>query len=140
MSEENKAVLRRWYEECFNKKNLAIIDELIAPNCVEHNAFPGQAPGIEGVKQTIGMFLAAFPDMRVTVDDMIAEGDKVAVRYSGRGTHRGELMGIAATGKQVTATGMEIVRLSGGKMVEHWEQMDMLGMMQQMGVLPPPGQ
>lgn len=139
MSAENKSLVRRWYEEVFNRRNPAAIDEFIAPNCIEHNPFPGQAPGIEGVKQVIGMYLAAFPDVQVVAQDMVAEEDKVAVRYTARATHRGEFMGIAPTGKEVTVTGIEIVRIAGGKMVEHWEQVDQLGLMQQLGVIPPTG-
>jgi steroid delta-isomerase-like uncharacterized protein len=87
----------------------------------------------------VTMYRSAFPDMRVTIEDLVAEGDKVAARWSVTGTHRGELMGIPATGKRVTVTGIEINRFAGGKLVEHWESFDQLSMMQQLGVVPAPG-
>ena len=136
MSEENKAVVRRFLEEVFNNGNLAVIDELIAPGFVEHPSQPGQQPGPEGAKQAIGMFRAAFPDLRVTIDDMIAEGDRVVVRTTFTGTHQGDMMGIPPTGKQVSLSAISIERISGGKFVERREQADMMGMMQQLGVVP----
>ena len=139
MSEENKALARRYVEEVVNKGNLAVIDELAAADFVEHNPFPGQAPGIEGEKQLIGMMRAAFPDLHSTIEDVIAEGDKVVLRATTRGTHKGEFMGIPPTGKQVTVTEIHIMRFVGGKGVEHWAEVDMMGMMQQLGVAPTPG-
>ena len=138
MSEENKAVARRIVEEIWNNKNLAAIDELIAADYQDHTLPPGLPPGREGVKAFIGMYLNAFPDVKITVEDMIAEGDKVATRWSANGTHTGELMGIPATGKRVTVTGLDITRFSGGKSVEFWGQFDQMGMMQQLGVIPTP--
>lgn len=138
MSEENKVLMRRFYEELFNKGNLAILDELCTPNFVDHNAFPAQVPGLEGVKQSFTAMRAAFPDMRVTVEDMLAEGDKVAAHVSFRTTHRGEFMGIAPTGKEVTARVSDIIRFVGGKAVERWGVEDMSGVFQALG--SPPGQ
>ncbi len=138
--EENKGILRRFYEE-IGKGNLAIIDELIADDQVEHSPFlPGQAPGRQGTLELFTMIRAAFPDLHFTVEDMVAEGDKVVCRGTFGGTHKGEFMGIAATGKQMTVGVIEIVRIAGGKMVEHWNVVDNLSMMQQLGVVPPPGQ
>ncbi len=139
-TEENKALTRRLIEEAFNKRNLGMIDEFASPNAVDHAAPPGTPPGPEGFKQMPGMFLNAFPDLNITIEDMIAEGDKVVGRFAFRGTHRGEFMGIAPTGKQVNVTGIEINRIVDGKFVEHWENFDELGMMQQLGVVPPPEQ
>ncbi len=139
MSEENKALARRYVEEVINKGNLAVIDELAAADFVEHSPFPGQAPGIEGEEQLIGMMRAAFPDLHSTIEDLIAEGDKVVLRATTRGTHKGEFMGIPPTGKQVTVTEIHIIRFVGGKGVEHWGEVDMMGMMQQLGVAPTPG-
>jgi steroid delta-isomerase-like uncharacterized protein len=136
MSEQNKALSRRIAEECFNKGNLAVADEVIAADFVDHSAPPGLAPGVEGFKQLVAMYRNAFPDIRTTIDDVIAEGDKVVIRWTGRGTHKGELMGIAPTGKTVTVTGIGIDRIANGKIVEHWESFDQLGMMQQLGVIP----
>ena len=95
MSEENKALVRRLYDEVLKKGDLGVIDELCSPNLVDHSAPPGVLPGIEGAKQMIGMYRAAFPDLVVSVEDLIAEGDKVVFRLTMRGTHKGELMGIA---------------------------------------------
>lgn len=139
MSEENKALSRRVIEECFNKGNLALADELCAPDYVDHDAPPGFSPGVEGFKQQVAMYRAAFPDVQITVEDQVAEGDKVVTRWTGRGTHKGELMGIAPTNKEVTVTGMSINRIVEGRIVEHWENFDQMGMMLQLGVVPPPG-
>lgn len=138
MSEENKAVSRRVIEESFNQGNLAVIDELVAADYVDHNLPPGFPEGREGFKQLVAMYRAAFPDVQMTVEDVFAEGDKVAFRWTAIGTHQGELMGIPATNKQVTVTGIEIDRLVDGKIVEHWAEFDQMGMMQQLGVIPSP--
>ncbi len=138
--EENKALMRRAYEEIHSKGNLAVVDELIAADLIEHSPFvPGQSPGRQGALEVFTMIRAAFPDLRVTVEDMVGEGDKVVARVTMRGTHKGEFMGIAPTGKQITVGVIEILRISGGKMVEHWNVVDSLGMMQQLGAVPPPG-
>ena len=137
--EENKAVLRRVAEEIFNKGDLAVVDEVIASNYVYHGSGGQEYKGPEGFKQIVTMFRTAFPDLRVTLEDMVAEGDKVAHRLTIRGTHKGELMGIAPTGKQVTISVVTISRFAGGKEVESWSNSDQLGMMQQMGVAPPMG-
>ena len=140
MSEENKALVRRTYEEVWNDKNLDVIDEIAAADAVAHNIPPGFPEGAEGSKAFIGMYLSAFPDTKMTVEDMIAAGDTVVTRWRATGTHNGELMGIPPTGKQVTVTGIGIDRISGGKIVESWGEFDALGMMQQLGVVPMPGQ
>ncbi|MBA7605032.1 Aklanonic acid methyl ester cyclase DnrD [subsurface metagenome] len=138
-AEENKAVLHRLAEEIFNKGNISVVDEIIAPDYVFHGPVGMEYKGPEGFKQMVTMYRNAFPDLHMTVEDMVAEGDKVAQRITIRGTHKGELMGIAPTGKQVTDTGIIIVRFAGGKEVEAWGITDLLGMMQQMGVAPPMG-
>ena len=138
-AEENKAKIRRIYEEVFHKGNMAVADEIIAPNYVLHVS--GQEfKGPEGFKQFAAMFRTAFPDIHITVEDMVAEGDEVSHRISTRGTHKGELMGIAPTGKQIATTGIVISRFAGDKEAEVWASLDMLGMLQQMGVAPPAGQ
>jgi predicted ester cyclase len=136
LTEENKAIARRIVEEIWNKKNLALVDELIDTNCVLHATGLPDFKGREGFKQFINMNVTAFPDFRVTVEDTVAEGDKVVSRVTARGTHRGDLMGIAPTGKQVTIAGIVISRIAGGKTVEGWLVNDMLGMMQQIGAVP----
>src|SRR3989337_618718 len=98
-TEETKAIARR-YIELFNRGDLAGLDEVAAPDLVDHYAAPGQAPGLEGLKQALAGIRSAFPDMNVSIDDVIAEGDTVVLRLTGRGTHQGDFMGLAATGRQ----------------------------------------
>ncbi len=138
MSEQNKAIMHRVYDS-LKAHNLDAFVEAFAPNFVEHNTPPGQDPGLEGVKQQISMLFAAFPDVQFTIEDLIAEGDKVVARGRMTGTHQGEFMGIPATGKQVTQTGIQIARIAKGKVVESWLQVDNLGLMQQLGVIPAQG-
>lgn len=138
-TEENKALVRRGYEEGLNQKNLAVFDELGAPDFVLHNASM-TTQGREAYKQFVSMYFAAFPDVHFIVEDLIAEGDNVVARHTFRGTHQGDLMGIAPTGKQVTVTGMTITRFANGRVVEQWLSFDALGMLQQLGVIPAPGQ
>ena len=135
MSDANKAALRRFLDEGFNKGNQGAIDEMIADSFVDHSPPPGVPGNKAGVKQIVQMFRAAFPDLRVTVEDVIADGDKVAVRMVTRGTHKGDLMGVAPTGKTVTVNEQHWVRFANGKAVEHWGVEDNLGMMQQLGVV-----
>jgi predicted ester cyclase len=137
--EQNKEIVRRVHEEAVNQKNLSILDDFVATNVVWHNAPPGLAPGIEGYKQFFPMLQTAFPDWHSTIDDVIAEGDKVVHRITGRGTHKGEWMGIAPTGKQVTVTGNIIYRIDNDKIAEEWFEHDVMGLMQQLGAIPPPG-
>jgi len=140
-TEQNKALFRRLMEEVFDRGNISLIDELFAPDFVEHEELPpGIAAGSEGVKQLSTMFRSAFPDFKATIDDIIAEGDKVVVRGTWSGTHKGEFMGIAPTGKRVSFGVIDIVRIEGGKFVEHWGQMDNMGLMQQLGLIPAPGE
>ncbi len=139
MSEANKAAMRRLYEEVFGRGNMTVADEILAADFVEHEAFPGMEPGIEGFKQMVSAARSAFPDFRLTAEDLIAEGDRVAVRYTMTGTHRGEFMGAAPTGNQIKVSGMEVARFAGGKVVEHWGNTDTLGLMQQLGLMPSEG-
>ena len=140
-AEQNKALFRQMVEEVFNRGNLSKADELLAPNFVEHEELPPGIPaGREGVKQLTSMLRSAFPDFKATIDDMIAEGDKVVMRQTWSGTHKGEFMGIPATGKRVSFGVIDIVRMDGGKCVEHWGQMDSMGLMQQLGAIPAPGE
>jgi steroid delta-isomerase-like uncharacterized protein len=135
-SEQNKAIVRRAFEEPW-KGNLDVVDELIATNYIGHDpANPEPLRGPEGVKDFVSVYRAAFPDARITVEQQLAEGDLVATRWSGRGTHEGELMGISPTGKQATVTGLTISRLEGGKIVEEFQNWDTFGLMQQLGVVP----
>ena len=136
MSERNKALYRRFVDEIINGKNTDVISELMAADMVDHNLMPGQAPGLEGMQQMMTMFLGAFPDLHSTIDVLMAEGDLVAGRMTTTGTHKGDFMGIPATGKQVKFTEVHIVRIANGKAVEHWGNSDDMAMMQQLGVVP----
>ncbi len=138
-AEEHKAIVRRVIEEGWNQGNLAVFDEANAPEYVDHAAIPGQGPGAEGYKQAVQMTRAAFPDLHLTIDDMIAEGDQVVTRWTARGTHQGALLGIPPTGKPVTITGIDILRIANGKVVERWAEDNGLALMQQLGVVPTPG-
>ncbi len=133
---ENKAMYRRYIEEVWNKGNLAVLDEIFAPNYVIHEPLPTELPQIEALKQRVTMIHTAFPDHQFTIEDIVAEGDKVVARLTIRGTHKGEFMGIAPTGKQLTVREIEFVRFEGGKLAELWPLVDNLGMMQQLGVIP----
>lgn len=139
LAEENKAIVRRCIEEAFNKGNTNAMDKFFAPNVVPHPLPSGVPHDRQGLKRFFTTLLAAFPDYCLTIEDMVAEGDKVVIRSTISGTHKGEFMGITSTGKQVTWTAIEIWRIEGGKVVEIWGQVDQLGMMQQLGVAPPPG-
>jgi steroid delta-isomerase-like uncharacterized protein len=139
-TEENKAVFRRFIEQVWHKRNLDAIAGFYGADFVDHVSLPGLPGGVEGVTQRHAMLFAAFPDIHVTLEDMIAEGDTVVTRYTVRGTNTGPLFGMPPTGKQATISGIDVSRLVGGKFVEHWEQFDQLGLMQQLGVIPTPGQ
>jgi len=130
--EENKALERRLCEEVWNKHNPDAADDLVAPDVIENNPLPGLRPGRDGYKQALALAFAAFPDVQITIEDLIAEGDKVVERWTIRGTHRGDFMGIPATNKRVTVTGIDIYRYAGGKRVETWSQYDAAGMMKQL--------
>jgi steroid delta-isomerase-like uncharacterized protein len=135
--EENKAETRRAIKEFWNQGNMELLDEFWAPNYVNHDPSNPEVRDLEGFKQWVGMVRNAFPDLNVNVDDLIAEGDKVALRWTFRGTHKGEFGKISATGKQVTITGITISRIADGKTVESWWSDDDLGLLQQLGVIPP---
>ena len=137
-TEENKAVVRRYYEACNRGKEagMAAIEELYAPDFVYHGTgvFPDMDPA--AMKQLTPAFFTAFPDSHFTVEDLIAEGDTVVVRFTMRATHQGEFMGIPPTGKVVTMTGIYIARIAGGKYVEDSGIEDQLGLLQQLGAIP----
>jgi steroid delta-isomerase-like uncharacterized protein len=141
MSEENKAVARRSFEDHFNTGNFDLAEEIFAADYVNHDpSLPDFGTGPEVANQAARLYRNAFPDARITVEDQVAEGDRVATRWSARGTHQGELMGVGPTGNQVEITGISISRIEGGKIAEDWINYDALGMMQQMGAIPSPEQ
>jgi len=140
MSESNKAVVRRLFEEVWNKGNLQVVDELFGPNYTHHDSStPNFGRGPEGERKRASLYRGAFHDFRMTVEELFAEGESVIARWSSRGTHKGELNGIAPTGKQVSLTGISIARFAGGKIVEGWVNWDALGLMQQLGVVAESG-
>ena len=140
-TEENKASLRRVYEEAINRGNMAVVDELVGPDYIEHDpGYPQPVRGPEGLKQYFMVFRTAFPDLHLAIEDMVGEGDRIAVRHTARGTHQGDLLGTPPTGKQLTVTGMTFHKFVNGKLVETWVNADTLGLLQQLGVVPAPGQ
>lgn len=135
-SEENKSIARRMTDDVWNKGDLDAVDELCAPELVLHSAPAGMPSGTEGVKAIVGVYRGAFQNFKATNDFVIAEGDKVASRWTTRATHRGELMGIPAAGKQITTTGISLSRIANGKIVEVWSESDQMDLMRQLGVVP----
>ena len=136
MSESNKAVVRRLFEEVWNKGYLPVTEELFAPNYVHHDpSTPDFGRGPESEKKRAALYRNAYQDMRLTIEDLIAEGENVTARWSCRGSHRGELNGIAPTGKQIAFTGISVARFANGKIAEGWVNWDALGLMKQLGMV-----
>jgi steroid delta-isomerase-like uncharacterized protein len=133
--EENKAIVRKFFEEGPSKGNIRAANELLSPDFVMHIPLPA-CPGIEGINEVITTCRAAFEHLNVTVEDMIAEGDKVVARFVARGIHTGNFMALPPTGKSVTMTGIEIFRIKDGKIAELWGEVNLLGLMQQLGIIP----
>ena len=134
-AEANKAAVRRFVEEYQTGGDDRALEELIAPDVIDHSASEGQPAGREGVRAIFDTFRAALPDFRAEIFDQVAEGDRVVTRKAFFGTHRGELMGIPPTGRQLRIDLIDIVRLEGGRIVEHWAVIDQLGLMRQLGAL-----
>ncbi len=138
--EENKAIVQRYYDEVLNGRDLSVLDETHAVNHVHHDpSNPADIEGREGTKQRLIELMNAFPDLRYTIKDMIAEGDRVMVRWTVGLTHTGEFEGLPPTGKRAVVQGIYVHRMSGAKMVEDWAIRDTLGLLQQLGVVPSPG-
>lgn len=139
--EESKAVVRKFLEEVFGGGDLELIEELFAPDYVLHDpVLPEEVRGQEGMRGYVSMYRGAYPDTAFTIEDQISDGDEVVTRWTGQGTHEGELMGVPPTGNRVTVTGIEVDRIVDGKIGETWVVYDALGMMQQLGVVPGPEQ
>ena len=134
--EENKSIVRRFFEVGPSRGDLDAANELLAPGFVLHVPLPC-SPGVRGIDEVVSACRAAFQDLQVTVEDMVAEGDMVAARFTARGVHNGAFMGLPPTGKPITMTGIEIFRLENGKIAELWGEANLLGLMQQLGILPP---
>ncbi len=137
MSAENAALAHRFHGEIFSEDRLEVVDEIVAPDFAWHSpGLPLELANRDGVKQFASMLRAAFPDYTLTNDDTIAAGDKVVTRWTHRGRQEGDFMGIAATGKEVTISGIDIFRVADGKIAELWQLWDQLGMLRQLGVVP----
>lgn len=139
--QDNKALIRRYFEEVRNLRHGGVASEIFAPDVVVHVDTPAGSEAIRGVsaiRQTLTAYLRAFPDLRFTIEDQLAEGDRVATRWQARGTHQGELMGVAATSKSVAFGGIDVYRVVGGKIAEGWTSYDRLVVLQQIGAAPIP--
>jgi steroid delta-isomerase-like uncharacterized protein len=139
-TEENKAIVRRFVEEVQNRHDVGALEKLFSPNFTDHSNISNLPPTLDGSKQFFTMLFTAFPDMQATIHDQVAEGDKVVTRKTFHGTHQGEFMGIPPTDKHVVVDVIDIFRVASGEIKDHWAVADMLGLMQQLGVVPPPGQ
>jgi steroid delta-isomerase-like uncharacterized protein len=139
LAEENKALVRRFVDEVQSGGNIDLIDEICSPEFVNHSAPPRLPADREGIKIVTAIFREAFPDSYFTVEDMMAEEDKVATRKTFHGTHRGEFMSIPPSGRSVSMALIDVVRITDGRVVEHWSVADNLSMMQQLGVISQPG-
>ena len=139
--ESNRNVVRRWIEEGLTKGNMTIAAETFAPDCrIRLAGVPQEMRGPDALVAFLGPIAGAFPNLRLSIDEQVAEGDRLVTRWSATGTHKVDLMGAAPTGKQVTFSGVACDRLDGGRVVERWEIMDQLGLLQQIGLVPTPGQ
>lgn len=138
MSEKNKRIERRFYEEAWNKGNIELVDELTAGDYLLHELTDDLIVGPDGLKRNIATVRGAFPNLHLTIEDQIAEGDRVVTRWTARGTHQGHFEGIPPTGKEMQVAGISISRLVAGKFVEAWMSLDRLGLLQQLNALPAP--
>ena len=138
--EQNKAIVSRWVAGGWNTGDLSLVDEFYAADYTLHSPGMPDVEGTEAFKAFVTMYRTAFPDIHFTIEDLVGEGDKVAWRATTRGTHRGELMGIPSTGKPIMVSSSIVSRFEGGKWAEDWVLIDMLGMLQQLGVIPVPDQ
>lgn len=137
MADEAKRITRRLIEEAYNSGRLDVVHEVFVPDAVVHDpALRHEVAGVGAIKDMIGAFRRAFPDFAVAIEDQVADGDRVAVRWIARGTHNGDLWGIAATGKEVTFSGVSLYRFALGRIAESWSNWDAIGLMQQLGVIP----
>ncbi len=137
MTDDNSAIRLR-YHDAWNSGDTDALDSIMAPDVVNHSPLQGQAAGVDGFKQALGWMRAGVPDLTITIDISVSEGDIVATRWTGSGTHTGPLMGIPPTGRTVTVSGIDMCRVAGGRIVEYWQELDTLGMLQQVGAIPAP--
>jgi steroid delta-isomerase-like uncharacterized protein len=137
---DNKAIVRRYYDDVLNRRMVDALDQLATDDYHEHDPFPGQGDGLADFKARVRLVLTAFDPYRFTVEDVVAEGDRVAVRWTAGGTHSGEFVGIPPTGKQFTIAGIDVHGVRDGRMAEHWHVVDQLALLQQLGLVPIPSQ
>ena len=137
--EGNKEVARRYYDQVLNDGDLDVLEELAEPDYNEHDPLPGQGTGLEGLRDRVRMLRGGLSS-RFTIEDLVAEGDRVVVRWTNTGTHMGEFLGAPPTGRDFSIAGIDIIRFQDGKMAEHWHVVDQLGLLQQLGLLPAPEQ
>jgi steroid delta-isomerase-like uncharacterized protein len=137
MAAENEALLRRWFEEVWNKGRVDVIDEMMTADCIAHGLGDKQTVGPAAFKAFHAQFRGAFPDIKITVEDVVSQGDRAAVRLTIEATHGGDHLGVPASGKRVTTAAMSFVRCRNGQIAEGWNVVDMLGTMQQIGAIPP---
>jgi steroid delta-isomerase-like uncharacterized protein len=139
MSEQdNTAVVRRYYDEVFNQRNVDLVDDLAVEDYIEHDPFPGQGNGRRDLRARVEAILSAFNPLRFSIEDVVAEGGRVVVRWSQTGTHSGNFMGVPPTGTEFTIAGIDIHEVRDGRMAEHWHVVDQLALLQQLGVIPAP--
>jgi steroid delta-isomerase-like uncharacterized protein len=137
-TDEHKGIVRRLLQDVWNNGKLDLANEIFTANFVRHGpAVEGEVRGHEGFRKLVAMYRASYPDLRISVEDQIAEGALIVTRWTAKGTHRGELMGIAPTGKQITVAGVIVDRMAGGKIEAEWAYYDAMGMLQQLGVASP---
>ena len=130
-------LVRRFYEDVFAAGELGVLDEIATPDYVEHDPLPGQGDGLQGLRERVRMLKDGLA-VRFTIEDVIEGGDKLVVRWTNSGTHVGEFLGIPATNKSFSVAGIDIYRLEGGKLAEHWHVIDQLALLQQLGLIPMP--
>jgi len=135
-AEQNKSIVRRWVEEGWNKRNTALIDQLFTPNFYQHETGPESVNSSETLKPFVAGYLSAFPDLQFTIEDLVAEGDKVVWRFKATGNNSGPFMGGPVTGKSIAVTGTITFRLENSRMAEAWLNLDVLGLLQQVGIIP----
>jgi steroid delta-isomerase-like uncharacterized protein len=135
-AEQNKSIVRRWVEEGWNKGDMSVVDQVYAPGYVQHEPAPETVTSSEALKQYMGAYLTAFPDLQLSVDDLVAEGDKVVWRFTSKGTQTGPFMGMPATGRTGSITGLVMFRLENSRIVEGWVNIDALGLLEQVGMIP----
>ena len=137
--DDNKALARRYYAEVWSRGNTSVLPEIIAPQFIHHDPpFPEEARGPSGLERIVSLYRGAFPDLAIPVDALIAEADVVVVRWTARGTHLGPLMGMPPSRKAIQVSGIEVLRIADGKLVEEWTQWDRLALLQQLGAVPQP--